>query len=481
LSDRYDACIVGGGIGGLTCGAFLTRAGMKVLVLEKHIRVGGYADSFKRRKYFFESSIHSVPMAPDGLIMHLLRLLGVDKRIEPVELPEMFSMTTPDLAYALPARKEDILEYFHSQFPDQKDNIATFLREAASFSEYLIEPRFTFEESYKSEDVDFVSKYHNSSYESFINRVFSDEKLRLIFASQWPYVGSSPDYAPCLFSFMMFLVHFFEGSHTCKNGFKTLAEALVSVITDRGGLVKTRSQVTEMVIEDKRVTKILTENEEYEVDLVVSNISPYNIHFNFINDSNQSERWKKRLTKLCPSTSCVIVYMGMRPGFLPLIPHTISFWYETSDFNRIFTNILQNRKDTIDHLISLKSSHNPEYPTLTLMNFVQKSFSADWKKDKMVIAERMIDKVEELYPGIKEYVDIVEVASPTTFERYTANTDGALYGFENSREMYKEAKMPIKTHLPNLYQTGHWGKPGCGIWNVMANAYSTSKIILEKL
>jgi phytoene dehydrogenase-like protein len=113
------------------------------------------------------------------------------------------------------------------------------------------------------------------------------------------------------------------------------------------------------------------------------------------------------------------------------------------------------------------------------MNFVLKSFSSDWKSDKMRIADRMLKKAEELYPGLHSCIEVMEVASPATFERYTANTDGALYGFENTRRMYGEAKIPMTTHLPNLFQVGHWGKPGGGIWNVMSNAYTASKIIIQ--
>src|SRR5436189_3314607 len=42
---RYDTIIVGGGHNGLTCAAYLARAGRKVLVLERRERVGGAAVS----------------------------------------------------------------------------------------------------------------------------------------------------------------------------------------------------------------------------------------------------------------------------------------------------------------------------------------------------------------------------------------------------------------------------------------------------
>src|SRR5688572_10071637 len=44
-AQRWDAIVVGGGHNGLTCAAYLARAGKKVLVLERRERIGGAAFS----------------------------------------------------------------------------------------------------------------------------------------------------------------------------------------------------------------------------------------------------------------------------------------------------------------------------------------------------------------------------------------------------------------------------------------------------
>ena len=43
IASDYDAIIIGGGHNGLTCGAYLARAGEKVLVLESRHLIGGAA------------------------------------------------------------------------------------------------------------------------------------------------------------------------------------------------------------------------------------------------------------------------------------------------------------------------------------------------------------------------------------------------------------------------------------------------------
>jgi phytoene dehydrogenase-like protein len=45
VAERFDAVVIGGGHNGLTCGAYLARAGLKTLVLERRSVIGGAAAS----------------------------------------------------------------------------------------------------------------------------------------------------------------------------------------------------------------------------------------------------------------------------------------------------------------------------------------------------------------------------------------------------------------------------------------------------
>jgi all-trans-retinol 13,14-reductase len=55
MSDAitYDAVIVGGGFGGLSCGHILADQGWKVIVLEKNHQIGGNLQVFSRDKVIF--------------------------------------------------------------------------------------------------------------------------------------------------------------------------------------------------------------------------------------------------------------------------------------------------------------------------------------------------------------------------------------------------------------------------------------------
>ena len=51
---KLDAIIVGSGIGGLSAGVILAKAGKKVLILEQHDRIGGCCHTFIEKGFEFD-------------------------------------------------------------------------------------------------------------------------------------------------------------------------------------------------------------------------------------------------------------------------------------------------------------------------------------------------------------------------------------------------------------------------------------------
>ena len=60
LNDNYDVIVIGSGISGLCSAALLSMEGKKVLVLEKHFKVGGYTHTFRRQNYEWDVGIHYI-------------------------------------------------------------------------------------------------------------------------------------------------------------------------------------------------------------------------------------------------------------------------------------------------------------------------------------------------------------------------------------------------------------------------------------
>jgi len=64
ITDSYDVIVVGGGLAGMTAANKLGKSGRKVLLLEAHNKLGGFATWFKRTKgeHIFDISLHGFPV-----------------------------------------------------------------------------------------------------------------------------------------------------------------------------------------------------------------------------------------------------------------------------------------------------------------------------------------------------------------------------------------------------------------------------------
>src|SRR3989304_8333159 len=89
-AERYDAIVIGGGIGGLFCANFLAKEKMKVLLLERHYVLGGYCSSFRRKGFLFDAATHFYPLLGNpttltGKVVQELELPTEWVKMDPVD------------------------------------------------------------------------------------------------------------------------------------------------------------------------------------------------------------------------------------------------------------------------------------------------------------------------------------------------------------------------------------------------------------
>lgn len=73
---EFDVIIVGGGLAGLTAGAYLAKAGRRVLLCEKEQKTGGLVNSFDYEGFVFDAGIRA--MENSGILLPMLRQLGIE-------------------------------------------------------------------------------------------------------------------------------------------------------------------------------------------------------------------------------------------------------------------------------------------------------------------------------------------------------------------------------------------------------------------
>ena len=91
---------------------------------------------------------------------------------------------------------------------------------------------------------------------------------------------------------------------------------------------------------------------------------------------------------------------------------------------------------------------------------------AAYKEKKDQVARTVVELLDQRFPGISQQVEMVDVATPLTFERYTGNWKGSFEGWlltpQNSFIVMNRMRQTLPG-LQNFYMCGQWVEPGGGL------------------
>jgi phytoene dehydrogenase-like protein len=117
-----------------------------------------------------------------------------------------------------------------------------------------------------------------------------------------------------------------------------------------------------------------------------------------------------------------------------------------------------------------------------------KAFEGDaerYEAEKKQVAITILGQLERLLPGIEKDVEVVDVATPLTYERYTGNWQGSMEGWlitPQTMAMQMSGRGMRKT-LPGLedfYMIGQWVEPGGGVPTAALSARAALQLICHK-
>jgi len=80
VAEKYDVIVIGAGVGGLACGAYLSKHGVRTLVIDKNSFSGGYCSVFRRGNFTFHAGPEGIlGLGKEGFLTYRLRELGLEK------------------------------------------------------------------------------------------------------------------------------------------------------------------------------------------------------------------------------------------------------------------------------------------------------------------------------------------------------------------------------------------------------------------
>jgi phytoene dehydrogenase-like protein len=103
-----------------------------------------------------------------------------------------------------------------------------------------------------------------------------------------------------------------------------------------------------------------------------------------------------------------------------------------------------------------------------------------YEAEKKDIAIKVIGQLEQHYPGITDQVEVVDVATPLTYERYTGNWQGSMEGWMITTQTMGKKMDKTLPGLENFFMIGQWVEPGGGLPPAATSARGVIETICEQ-
>jgi len=99
---------------------------------------------------------------------------------------------------------------------------------------------------------------------------------------------------------------------------------------------------------------------------------------------------------------------------------------------------------------------------------------------KQEITEIMIQRADEVIPGLRDHIVYQEAATPITQERFTLSTGGAAYGIEMSIGQFGPFRPKPATEIAGLYLAGASQAWGPGVEGAMLSGMHAAGAVLGR-
>ncbi len=469
-SEQYDVIVVGGGMGGISSGAFLAKSGRKVLVLERQDGPGGYAHAFQRGPYIFDPAVHIAPQARKGLPYDLLlRVLEVQDDVEFLPIESMYSVAYPGVREHFPVGREGFIAAHERHFPGEAANLRRFWQLAAQVTRESQElaPQIAFRDLDKAVSrYPTLFKYRNLPVSMVVDEFITDPRLKTLLTASWPYLGLPPDELSFFSWSGMMMSMLDDGPSYSKGSFQRVADAFVKALGKQGGEFAAQTTVEKILVEDGRVTGVrLAGGRVINAPVVISNADARQTFEELVGVEHLPTNFVRNFRRLRPSLSAVIMYAATS---LDLRQHNAAhetFVSRHWDHNETHRDILAAQPGGmwINVPTLADPSLAPDGEHIVIMTSLAPfDIGKPWAEERARYTEALIAETNNVYPGFRDAITHIETATPTTLHRFGLNSQGAIYGWANTASQAGTKRPNRETPIKGLHLSGHWTQPGSG-------------------
>ncbi len=504
----YDAIVVGSGMGGLAAAGRLAKAGKQVLLIEQHNMTGGFATSYVRGRYEFELSLHEACECGDGefgeygTVRAMLDDIGAkpDYRL----VPDAYRVILPDLGidFTMPWGIENAIAAIEKLEPGNGKKVRNYFKLFEEINEAL--------EYIGSCGKDGPEpKVMATKYSSFlrsaaynvdeVNKGFKfGPKTEQVLNAYYGYIGRGLHASSFTIWAQMIYVYLRDGGHIFNKTSHALANEMERAYRANGGHVELGVKVTKILTENGRCVGVRTDSgEEIRADYVLFNGAPNKALVEMIDKEDVPEEALKLAGARKLLGAPFVVNLGL--DALPEEMGIDSYEYfvsEDMDTKRIW----KNSNEWGLHAKVSATCPDIAIPGLSGPDRCQLNFTTIWNPDafhnsgitkydyleeKEKMANHLIDYFEAATGAkIRDHIEEIEMASPSTFNRYTGALRGNIYGYECDAidgAVTRTLRQEQERYIPGLDFIGSAGYRAHGYSSVIVNGYQAAGVALAKM
>ncbi len=473
----YDAIVIGSGIGGLVTATQLAAKGAKVLVLERYLIPGGSGGYFEREGYRFDVGASMIFGFGDRGTTNLLTraLDAVDMEIETFADPVQIHYHLPDLELKVHRDYEAFLQELIAIFPHEEQGIRAFYGKCWEVFNYLNsmellsleEPRYLMRVFFqKPWSCLGLAKYLPLNAGDIARKYIKDPKL-LQFIDMECYLWSvvPADKTPMINAGMVFSDRHYGGINYPKGGVGQIAQKLADGLIKAGGEIKYKARVTEIIIENGKAVGVkLADNTEYRAKRIISNATRWDTFGKLLKSEytpKKEQKWQQRYQK---SPSFLSLHLGVDASVLPEGTECHHILLESWDkMEQSQGTIFVSIPTLLDPSLAPAGYHIVHTFTPSTIEEWQGLSTQEYEEKKEQAANKLIDRLEAIFPRLSAGLDYQEVGTPRTHRRFLGREDGT-YGPVPRRKLAGLLGMPFnRTSIPGLYCVGDSTFPGQGL------------------
>ncbi|CAL1538385.1 unnamed protein product [Lymnaea stagnalis] len=503
VPENLDVIIVGSGVGGLTAGVLLSRAGLKVLVLEQHDQAGGCCHTFVEKGFEFDTGIHYIGNMQDGKVDRVLldqltcgqlRWSAMDDAFDIVALGDpakakLFKMKSGEDRYVqnlidmFPQEKEAIIKYMELI----KDASNSFFGIVMLKVLPRILVRFLVVTGlYRIVFKCYRKRYTERTLQSVLDSLTKNKELQIVLSYICGDYGVFPKDAPFILHAIL-IKHYLNGAFYPKAGTSEVAFHMIQSIQKGGGKVLVQAPVTNILCNGKgRAVGVRVGKSEIEIRAryIISDAGVVNTFKSLLPEKvAKASCIYPLIEKVGPSCSFITTFIGVEGNSKELNLPAGNIWlYNTDDINKTMTEFLDIKAEDTEDLkipfsfISFPSAKDPEWEakfpgktSVLAITLAKWEWFEEWKDEKLrhrgdryegikdAIGRQMWQQCVNLFPQLDGKKVYMEVGTPVSNQYYLAAPKGEMYGLDQKVARFTAdvaSKLRPDTDIPGLYLTG---------------------------